>query len=368
MTAPAQMPSEPNIPSLERSRPLRLAFECLQTLPEGSNPVRVWWDENLQCEQVGKRVDLSNLDDVLPEPAILRQIRHDHVVPILAAPVVDGFPQPMRVIEIVTPYYKRGSLTDAFIRGERFGPTETVRIVQAALRGLGHLHEVHGILHRDIKSPNILLTEDEFLARVGDLGCAGRIGEDGRTPALDIPTLYSPPELVGTGILTRASDLYPMGLVLLELLKGGFDYDAYPKSDVVRRLLRGVSPLSMAERSHPIWASRSLRRILNKSLHSVPGQRFQTASEMDNALSRARVIDWAETDTLRWEAPFRHHRGRRVRVEAVQRRKGGFRLSTQINSGNGWRRYGLADLDVEALDSSRARSLFDQATDRAIVR
>ena len=71
---------------------------------------------------------------------------------------------------------------------------------------------------------------------------------------------------------------------------------------------------------------------------------------MDNALSRARVIDWAETDTLRWEAPFRHHRGRRVRVEAVQRRKGGFRLSTQINSGNGWRRYGLADLDVEALD------------------
>lgn len=193
MTAPAQMPSEPNIPSLERSRPLRLAFECLQTLPEGSNPVRVWWDENLQCEQVGKRVDLSNLDDVLPEPAILRQIRHDHVVPILAAPVVDGFPQPMRVIEIVTPYYKRGSLTDAFIRGERFGPTETVRIVQAALRGLGHLHEVHGILHRDIKSPNILLTEDEFLARVGDLGCAGRIGEDGRTPALDIPPCTARP-------------------------------------------------------------------------------------------------------------------------------------------------------------------------------
>ncbi|WP_267309597.1 hypothetical protein [Mycobacterium barrassiae] len=58
------MPSEPRIPGLERSRPLRLAFECLQTLPEGSNPVRVWWDENLQCEQVGKRVDLSNLDDV----------------------------------------------------------------------------------------------------------------------------------------------------------------------------------------------------------------------------------------------------------------------------------------------------------------
>lgn len=368
MTA-APQPRPPGIPkNIERSRPLRLKFECLETLPAGSSPVRVWWDDNLKCERVGKRIDLSSLDDVLPEPATLQSIRHDNVVPVIAAPAVEGIPPPMRVIEIVTPYYPRGSLTDAFLRGERFVPTEAVQIVQAALRGLGHLHEVQGILHRDVKSPNILLTDDEFVAKVADLGCAGRLDENGCAPALAIPTLYSPPELVGNGVLTRASDLYPMGLVLLELLRGGFDYEAYPKTDVARRLMRGVSPLTMVERRHPIWVSSSLRRILNKALNSIPAQRYQATSEMDNALSKARVIDWVETDSRRWEAPFRHHRGRRIRVDATSRRKGGFRMSTRVDRGNGWRRYGLDDLDVAVLDSPPVRSFFDQATDTAIVR
>jgi serine/threonine protein kinase len=368
VTAAPQTPNQPGDSNIERCRPLRLKFECLETLPAGSSPVRVWWDGNLRCYRVGKRIDVSSLDDALPEPATLQKIRHDNVVPILAAPAVEGIPPPMQVIEIVTPYYPRGSLTDAFLRGDQFAPTESVRIVQAALRGLGYLHEVQGILHRDIKSPNILLTDDHFVAKVADLGCAGQLDEEGRTPALPIPTLYSPPELVGSGVLTRASDLYPMGLVLLELLRGGFDYDAYPKTEVARRLMRGVSPLTMAERSRPIWVSTSLRRILNKALNSIPVQRFQSASEMDNALSRAHVIDWVETDSLRWEAPFRHHHGRRVRVEATPRRKGGFRISTQVDRGNGWRRYGVDDLDVEVLDSPLVRSLFDHATDTAIVR
>jgi serine/threonine protein kinase len=330
--------------------------------------VRVWWDDNLKCQRVGKRIDLSNLDGVLPEPETLHEIKHDNVVRVIAAPTVEGYRPPMRVIEIVTPYYPRGSLTDALVRGETFRPTEAVRIVQAALRGLGHLHEVHRILHRDIKSANILLAEDEHIARIADLGCAGRLNEAGTVPALDIPTLYSPPELVGTGVLTRASDLYPMGLVLLELLRGGFDYESYPKSDVVKRLLRGVSPLLMADRVHPIWASRSLRRVLSKSMNSYPPQRFQSASEMDNALSNVHVLDWAEPDSYRWEAPFRHHPDRRVRVDARSLRKGGLRVSAQIDRGNGWRRYGVDDFDVDAVDSPRVRNLFDQVTAKAIVR
>lgn len=366
-TAPGLSGDGSDKPNPERTRLLRLDFECLQTLPAGSNPVRVWWDENLDCYRVGKRVDRASLDGELPEPALLEKIRHDNVVRVLAAPEVGGFKAPLRVIEIITPYYPRGSVTDALLRGDRFTPTESVRIVQAGLRGLGHLHEVQRILHRDIKSPNVLL-DDLHIAKIADLGCAGALADDETVPALDIPTLYSPPELVRTGILTRASDLYPMGLVLLELLKGGFDYEAYPKSVVVARLMRGISPLTMEERRYPIWASRSLNRVLNQALHSLPSKRFQTASAMDNALSQARVVDWAGTDVHRWEAPFRHHSERRIRVEATPLRRGGFRLSTQVNRGSGWRRYGAADLDVDVLESTPARRFFDQATDIAIVR
>jgi serine/threonine protein kinase len=366
MTGAAGIPHVPN-PS-ERDRILRLDFECLQTLQGGINDVRVWWDDNLGCERVGKRIDLSGLDDVLPEPSTLQDIHHDNVVPILAAPIVEGYPAPMRVVEIVTPYYPLGSLTDRFLEGARFPPIQAIRIVQAALRGLGHLHEVKGIAHRDVKSGNILLTGDEHVARIADLGCAGQMTSDGTVPALGNPTLYSPPELVGAGVLTRASDVYAMGLVLLEALRGGFDYASYTSLGVAQRLLRGFSPLSTSDRVVPVWVSRSLRRVLNKALQSHPSNRYQTASAMDHELSRVTMVDWVQTDEMVWQAPFMYHSNWRMRVDATPRRRGGFRLRSRIDRGSGWRRYGLDDLDVDVLDSVPVRSFFDHATDTAIVR
>lgn len=363
MNAPYEAPYVPD-PS-ERDRILRLDFECLQTLPGGINQVRVWWDNNLGCEHVGKRIDLSGLDDVLPEPSTLRGIQHDNVVPILVAPSVEGYVAPMRVVEIVTPYYPLGSLTDAFLRGDRFTPIQSIRIVQAALRGLGHLHEIKGIAHRDIKSGNILLTDDRHVARLADLGCAGRIQPDGTVPALGNPTLYSPPEMVRDGLLTRASDIYPMGLVLLELLRGGFDYAAYSTLGIADRLMRGYSPLLASDRVVPVWVSRSLRRVLTKALQSHPSNRYQTASEMDHALSRVTMADWAQVAEMAWEAPFLHHPTWRIRVDAVQRKRNGVRLTARIDRGNGTRRYGVDDLDVEEFDSAPVRSFFDHATDTA---
>jgi eukaryotic-like serine/threonine-protein kinase len=366
MTAPADIPFVP--PPSERDRVLRLDFECLRTLPGGIHDVRVWWDENLGCERVGKRVDLSGLDDVLPEASTLQGIRHDNVVPIHVAASVGGYPHPMRVIEIVTPYYPLGSLTDALLDNRHLSPTQSIRVVQAALRGVGHLHEVMNIVHRDIKSGNILLTGDQHLAKVADLGCAGRFGPDGTAPALGNPTLYSPPEIVGSGVLTRASDLYAMGLVLLELLRGGFDYESYSTLDIAERLMRGVSPLSPADRVVPLWVSRSLRRVLNKALQSHPTNRYQSASAMDHALSRVSMVDWAEVSEMVWEASFRYHPDRRIRVDATQRKRGGYKLTSRINRGSGWRRYGIDDLEVDDLGSLPVRAFFDQATDTATVR
>ena len=360
--APIPQPSE-------HDRVLRLNFECLRTLPGGINEVRVWWDDNLGCERVGKRIDLVGLGDVLAEASTLQGINHDNVVPIHAAAAVEGFPASMRVIEIVTPFYPLGSLTDFFIRGDSFLPTQAIRGVQAALRGLGHLHEVKGIVHRDIKSGNILLTGDEHIARVADLGCAGRMGTDGTVPALGNPTLYSPPELVGSGVLTRASDVYAMGLVLLEALRGGFDYEFYSTLDIAEQLLRGRSPLTSTDRAVPVWVSRSLRRVLNKALQPHPSNRYQTASAMDHELSRVRMVDWVQTAETVWEAPFLYHPGQRIRIDAQPRRGGGgLTLSARINRGRGWRRYGVEDLDVRVLDSTAARAFFDHATDTAAVR
>ncbi len=341
---------------------LSLPFECLQSIPEGINEVRLWHDPLLNCQRVGKRIDISQLegDDALPEAATLQSIRHDNVVPVLAAAEVSGFPAPMRVIEIITPYFERGSITDALLRGERFTVSESVGITQAVLRGVAEIHEVHGIGHRDMKSGNVLLCPDHR-ARVADLGLAGRFDEAGEVIALNNPTLYSPPEFATTRRLTRASDIFAVGLILRELLGGPFPYAEYPTSLVVERITAGQCPLSPSDLSLPIWASRSTRRVYSKATNRDPGGRYQSAQEMDEALARVTAIDWEQTETYRWEAPYLHL-PRRIAVEArPMKRAGDYRLSVLTLARRGWRR-AVPDTDVPDLTGTPIRNVFDQAS------
>lgn len=352
----------------EEEHVLSLPFECLRSILEGINEVRLWHDPILDCRRVGKRIELSQIegDDALPEAATLQSIRHNNVVPVLAAAEVGGYPAPLRVVEIITPYFERGSITDALLKGERFAASEAVGVTQAVLRGLAQIHEVHGIAHRDMKSGNVLLCPDHR-AKVADLGLAGRFDNNGEVLALNNPTLYSPPEFATTKRLTRSSDIYAVGLVLRELLGGHFPYADYSTSLVVERITAGHSPLKPVDRALPVWASRSMRRVYTKATNRDPSRRFQTAQEMDEALSRVTAIDWERVDTERWEAPFLH-KSRRVAVEARQMKRSGlYRLSVLTHAGRGWRRT-ADDVDVPDLVGAPARNVFDHASTIASVR
>jgi serine/threonine protein kinase len=285
----------PSATSEDDRRTLYLPFECLHSIPEGINEVRVWWDPLLGCERVGKRMDLSGLeqDGVLPEPTTLQAIKHDNIVPVVTAAYVDGdYPSPMKVIELVTPFFSRGSITDALLRGETFSVTQAVAITQAALRGLREMHEVHRILHRDVKSGNILLADDHSLAKIADLGLAGRLDSEGQVKAVNNPTLYSPPEFALGEPLTPASDVYPMSLVLLELLGGALPYATYTRTFVMERLQRYQCPVRSADMALPIWTPRDLRRIIKRASARDLSRRYATAREMDEDLAKARVVDW----------------------------------------------------------------------------
>lgn len=353
---------------------LRLDFECIRSISGGLNEVRLWWDEQLGCHRVGKRIDLSCLDDVLPEPAVLQMVNHKNVVRVVMAPVIDDkvlYPDPMRVIELVTPYFESGSITDALLRGEYFSPTRAVQIVQAVLSGMSYLHDVCSIAHRDMKSGNVLLadSDDPSVAKICDLGLAGLFDETRSVPALNNPTLYSPPEFKLDAPLTVASELYPVGLILLELLNGPFPYANYTSGDVIERLVAGKHATLDSHRQPPVWASQSMRRFLSKALRIDPSRRFQSAREMANSLSKVIYIDWKMVDDMTWEAPFLHKQGCRIRVVGTQERDGSKTLIIQIDNGKGWRRAtNVQPQSVTMLESAQARAVFDQATMIAIAR
>jgi len=353
---------------------LRLDYECLRSIPGGLNEVRLWWDDQLACHRVGKRYDTACVDDVLPEPATLQMIDHPNVVGVVAAGVIEDkklYPPPMRVIELITPYFPRGSITDALLRGEQFTCTRAVQIVQAILRGLATLHDVHEIAHRDMKSGNVLLTDDSdpSVAKICDLGLAGLFDASGAVPALNNPTLYSPPEFECGAPLSRAADLYPVGLILLELLNGPFDYANYQIADIVECLIQGKHPTVNADRQPPVWASDSMRRFLTKALQKDPKSRFRSAREMSNRLAKVICIDWLETDELSWQASFAFIPGRLIRITGIRETGGGIKLTTQVDSGTGWRRATKVDpRTVPKLNSTQGREVFDQATKIAVAR
>ena len=119
--------------------------------------------------------------------------------------------------------YIEGSL-DGLAR-EPMEETRAADIVAQVARGAGAAHE-QGIIHRDIKPGNILLTEDG-VAKLADFGIATAAGGERLTEsgaAIGSPNYLSPEQVLGEEVTPR-SDVYALGIVLYELLAGARPFD-----------------------------------------------------------------------------------------------------------------------------------------------
>ncbi|WP_144803669.1 protein kinase domain-containing protein [Curtobacterium sp. BH-2-1-1] len=342
-------------------RRLSLEFESIASLPEGVNEVRVVRDELLNTYRVAKRLDLSMLDaSVLPEASTLQSIDHPNVVKVSSAARVEGYDPTMDVIEIHTPFYSRGSITDALLRGESFVGPSALAILQTSLRGLRELHMTHNVLHRDIKSGNILLAEPPVHALVADIGVAGKMDSRGFAPAVNNPTLYSPPEWK-TGVLDIKADLYSMGLVLRELVGGRFDYGAYSREDVLNLLQQGSRALPEDVLELPAWVPSRLRKIYRKAIAVDPTARYSSARDMADALAKVRLPVWREVGPDSWTVQAEDSSAARMHRVAAIRDSSGIRLSMTRQAGSSFRRVsGCPDRVAPTLLHRDAASFFDQ--------
>lgn len=96
-----------------------------------------------------------------------------------------------------------------------------VRIAQDVSRGIEYLHDgaVPSVLHRDIKSANILL-DHSMRARVADFGLSKEENLDGHVSDIRGTYGYLDPEYISTKNFTKKSDVYSFGILLFELITG----------------------------------------------------------------------------------------------------------------------------------------------------
>ncbi|KAJ7556796.1 hypothetical protein O6H91_05G099100 [Diphasiastrum complanatum] len=153
------------------------------------------------------------------EVEIITRIHHRHLVSLVGYCIADT----QRLL--VYDYVPNGTL-EYHLHGKQRPVVEwatRLKIAIGAARGLAYLHEdCHPrIIHRDIKSSNILL-DNNFEAQVSDFGLA-KLASDAYTHVTTrvMGTFgYLAPEYASSGKLTDKSDVYSFGVVLLELITG----------------------------------------------------------------------------------------------------------------------------------------------------
>jgi hypothetical protein len=195
----------------------------------------------------------------------------------------DGGPMPYLSMELV----EGRSL--AHILGEerhRLGIEETIGIGRQIAAALDHLH-AHGLVHRDVKPSNILITESG-VAKLCDLGLV-RLLERGETLTATAMTVGTPaymaPEQGSGGELTPAADVYALGLTLYECLTGKVPHAGDTAIDTLVRRQKARPPaLRRDDPACPRW----LERLLARTLDPRPADR-PSAIAVARALETRRV-------------------------------------------------------------------------------
>ncbi|MBM4040510.1 MAG: FHA domain-containing protein [Planctomycetes bacterium] len=171
---------------------------------------------------------------------------------------------------------------------QRTGPLNVRQVAEhiaSACAALAHAHAA-GVVHRNIKPSNLLLTRDGIL-KIGDLGLAKSLHVAGLSTLTSTSSalgtaLYLPPEQVTDITASDArGDIYSLGVTAYRLLTGEFPHQVTSITELVR--------LFHTQKIRPIRSFRDdcppeLDAVLIRAMAPDPARRFQTADEFRDAL------------------------------------------------------------------------------------
>jgi serine/threonine protein kinase len=211
----------------------------------------------------------------LREIEIVAQLRHPNIVPLYDSGEAGG------LLYYVMPYEAGHSLRHRLSLGGPLPVDHAVAILRDVCDALAYAH-AQGVVHRDIKPDNVLLSGRHAL--VSDFGIARAVTAAGGGMTLTAdgvllgtPQYMAPEQVAGEANVDHRADIYSVGVLAYELLTGRppFAGDS-PQAVLTAHLVQPPAPLS----AHRADIPPALADIVMRCLAKQPAERWQTADEL----------------------------------------------------------------------------------------
>ncbi len=211
----------------------------------------------------------------LREIEIAANLQHPHILPLYDSGQADAF------LYYVMPYVKGESLREKLHREGELPVTEAVLILREVVDALDHAHG-EGIVHRDIKPDNVMLSGRHAL--VTDFGVAKAVSEaTGRQQlttagvALGTPTYMAPEQAAASQHIDQRADIYAVGAMAYEMLTARPPFvGATPQEVLAAHVTQAPDPVTKYREHVP----EALSQIVARCLEKKPADRWQSAADL----------------------------------------------------------------------------------------
>ncbi|HWB42643.1 MAG TPA: protein kinase [Gemmatimonadales bacterium] len=213
------------------------------------------------------------------EIKLAARLHHPHILSVYDSGEAGGR------LWFAMPYVRGESLRDRLRRDGVLPIEEALRIARQAAQALSHAHR-EGVIHRDVKPENLLLTEDgatqvaDFgIARAVDLQHDLQLTDSGL--ALGTPAYMAPEQSSGEGRVDARADQYALAATCHEMLAGAPPFTGATSHELIVR--RFTLPPPSVRTSRP-EVPEAIDEALRRALALQPGDRFDSIAEFGAAL------------------------------------------------------------------------------------
>lgn len=258
---------------------------------------------------------LASSDEVtrfLKEARAVAKLQHPHIVQVYEVGEHAG--QHYLAMELLDGTSLERILCEQKAKGIQLAPDEAVRFLLPLVQAVHFLHQ-QGILHRDLKPGNILLSSahavpphrrtqhsglSTLIAKIADFGLAkSLLGDDGQCTVsgmiVGTPSYMAPEQAASRKCITPAADVYALGAILYELLTGQPPFKAATNLDTLVMVLESEPPQPRMLRAA---IPRPLESIVLKCLEKDPELRYPTADALAADLQRFLVAEPVQAQPL----------------------------------------------------------------------